>query len=119
MLIRLQAYLKLQLPSYDIAAFVSANLNLVLSLQQVQEDEASTSGVDDIPLEKKLGISVRVSLVPTQITPCTLHCSQLVAKPSWAGTSSFHPIDSAELVDKLYIQCLLGKARLSPDWLFC
>ena len=72
MLISCQAYLKLHLPSYEIAAFVSANLNLVLSLKKVQEDEASTSGVADIPLEKKLGISVRVSLVPTQITPCAL-----------------------------------------------
>lgn len=35
-------------------------IQLKLATLSQEEDEASTSGVDDIPLEKKLGISVRV-----------------------------------------------------------
>lgn len=41
----------------------------VIACKHVQEDEASTSGVGDIPLDKKLGISVRVGFVSQHHTP--------------------------------------------------
>ena len=87
-----------------LCSFVEA---AAIACKHVQDEEASTSGVDDIPLETKLGISVRVGGAPPNPLPAP--STTLPAHAEYYAKQYQFPADlSLEQLDVLQLSIAFG-----------